>query len=63
MFLIIAANVTLSIVVFAAIVGLVARAIRPALAEASAAQVIKLDPTGTPRDRTGTPRDRAARAA
>jgi hypothetical protein len=49
MFLIIAANLTLPIVVFAAIIGLIARAIRPALAQASAAQVIKLERTGTDR--------------
>jgi hypothetical protein len=32
-----------------AIIGLVARAISPALAEATAAQVIKLEPTGSAR--------------
>jgi hypothetical protein len=58
MFLIIAANVTLSIVVLTVITGLVARAIRPALAQASGAQVIKLDRNAFVDDR-----DRVRRAA
>ena len=49
MFLITAAEITLSFIVFAAIITLVARAIRPALAQASAAQVIKLERSGAAR--------------